>query len=66
MQFFLSPIGSLLAPLVLFAIYVLPLVAVIWALVTLARLRTGQADILARLSAIERRLRELSKGSGSL
>ena len=34
----------------------LPFVIMIWAVITLARIRSAQTEILARLSAIEQRL----------
>jgi hypothetical protein len=50
-----SWIFFLLAALVIWA---LPLAAGVWALVTLARLRAGQRELLARLTSLERRLGE--------
>lgn len=47
--------GAVLTFLVFaFIAWIVPLAAIIWSLITLARLRTGQQDILTRLAAIER------------
>ena len=60
MSFLLSPLGAILGPLIVVAFYVVPLGLIVWTIVTLSRLKSGQADIQARLAAIERRLREKS------
>lgn len=41
---------------VMAAFWALPLIAVVWALVTLKRIRDGQETLLARLQLIERML----------
>ena len=60
MPFVVSLLGSILGPIIVVAFWALPLGAVVWTIVTLSRLRSGQAEIQARLSAIERRLRDQS------
>jgi cytochrome c-type biogenesis protein CcmH/NrfF len=42
--------------LVMFVLWLTPLVAAVWALVTLYRVRRDQEAMLTKLSAIERRL----------
>ena len=49
----LGPAESVSILLVWLVAWLLPVAAMIWALVTLARLRRGQDAILARLAAIE-------------
>jgi hypothetical protein len=49
----LGPAQSLAMLLVWLVAWLLPVAAVLWALVTLARRRRGQDAILARLAAIE-------------
>ena len=49
----LGPAESLGILLVWLLAWLLPVAAMVWALVTLARLRRGQNAILARLAAIE-------------
>jgi hypothetical protein len=49
--------GEVILTLVaLLLVYVLPLVAIVWTMRLLLRLRRGQTELLARLSAIERQL----------
>jgi hypothetical protein len=47
-------VPELMIVLVLVAVYAVPLVAAIWALVTLKRIQTGQEAVQARLESIER------------
>ena len=39
-------------------VWLLPLAAAVWALVTLSRLRTSQHELLAKMASLERRLGE--------
>lgn len=41
-------------------VWLLPLGAAVWALVTLSRLRNGQQELLAKMASLERRLGERS------
>ena len=50
----LGPIELLIA----LVVWLLPLIAFVWALATLARLRRGQEEILTRLGALEAALRD--------
>ena len=47
-------VPELIIVLVICAVYVIPLVPGIWALVTLKRIHTGQEAVQARLENIER------------
>ena len=49
-------VPELMIVLVMVAVYAVPLVAVIWALVTLKRIQTGQEAVQSRLESIERLL----------
>jgi len=59
MPFGLDPFETILTYVVLVLVYVLPLAVVVWIVVTLKRLQRGQAELLLKLAAIERRLRAL-------
>lgn len=60
MPFGLGPGESIVVLLSVLVMWVLPLGAAVWALVTLSRLRTGQQELLAKLARLERRLGERS------
>ena len=49
-------VPELIIVLVMVAVYAVPLLAGIWALVTLKRIQTGQEAVTARLQSIERLL----------
>lgn len=55
-----GPIGvpELLILLVMSSLWLVPLIAVVWVIVTLNRIRAGQQTIDDRLAAIEARLRD--------
>jgi hypothetical protein len=48
--------GEAILVLGVLVVWLLPVGAAVWALATLARLRTGQQELLARLASLERRL----------
>lgn len=68
MPFDLGPAETLLVFLGVLVGWVLKLGAVIWALVTLSRLRTDQQALMAKMVSLERRLSErssdISRGGG--
>jgi hypothetical protein len=55
-MFGLDSEASIAVVLGMLVAWVLPLVITVWALVTLARIRADQREVLTRLSMIERRL----------
>ena len=50
--------GEALVVLLGLVVWLLPLGAAIWALLTLSRLRTSQQELLAKMTSLERRLSE--------
>lgn len=58
MPFGLGPGESIVIVLGVLAVWVLPIIAAIWVIITLSRLRTGQQELLAKMSSLERRLGE--------
>lgn len=60
MPFGLGPIEAIVVLLSVLVVWVLPLGAAVWALVTLSRLRTGQQELLTKMAWLERRLGERS------
>jgi sensor domain CHASE-containing protein len=56
LEFVMTFLSIVVVPL----LYALPIIAVIWVIATLGRVRTDQEEILRRLTAIERRLADRS------
>ena len=62
MPFGLGPGESLMVLFGVLVSGVLPAACVIWVIVTLTRIRSGQQEILTRMAALERRLGGYSEG----
>jgi hypothetical protein len=60
MPFDLGPGEAIVILLGVLVVWLLPLGAAVWALVTLSRVRTGQQELLVKMASLERRLGERS------
>lgn len=58
MPFGLGPGETIVVILSVLVVWMLPIGAAVWALITLSRLRTGQQELLAKMAWLERRLGE--------
>ena len=56
MPFGLGPVETIFLLIFGLLFYVVPIGAAIWGLITLARLHTGQQELIARVAALERAL----------
>lgn len=60
MPFGLGPGETIVVILSVLVVWMLPIGAAVWALITLSRLRSGQQELLAKMAWLERRLGEPS------